>query len=279
MIVVTGAYGFIGSNLVRRLCEQSKTVVAVDFVQRPYLDDLPVMFVHATKFYNNLEQYTKDVEVIFHEGAISSTTETNVQELLEKNVLCTIKLIDFCQLMKIPLSYASSASVYGNMSIEEWNNPNKPLNPLNHYAKSKKVIDEYASGMINVGTLLQGFRYFNVYGANETHKAGQSSPHFAFTQQLNATGRIRLFEDSDKFFRDFVSVDQVIDFKLSMLSKGISGIFDVGTATPKSFYSVAVEVCKQNGIVDFDSVFEYIPMPDNLKEHYQRYSKAVMSLT
>jgi ADP-L-glycero-D-manno-heptose 6-epimerase len=276
MIVVTGAYGFIGSNLVRRLCEQSKTVVAVDFVQRPYLDGLPVTFVHATEFYNNLEQYTLDAEVIFHEGAISSTTETNVLALLEKNVLCSIKLIDFCQREKIPLSYASSASVYGNMSVEEWENPNKLLNPLNRYAESKKVVDEYASFMFDSKIPLQGFRYFNVYGPNETHKAGQSSPHFAFTQQLQLTGKIKLFENSDKFFRDFVSVGQVIDFKLSMLSKGISGIFDVGTATPISFYSVAVEVCKQNGITDFNSVFEYIPMPDNLKDHYQQYSKAVM---
>lgn len=274
MIVVTGAYGFIGSNLVRELYNRGhKDILMVDYEPRNYNSDLPVVFTPPEEFYNHIEKY-KNIESIFHEGAISSTTETDTMKLFERNVQCTWNLIYYCRDNNIPLQYASSASVYGNPSIEEWHNPNKSLNPLNHYAKSKQQIDYVADLVINskrTPKLLQGMRYFNVYGPNEEHKGDQASPYSKFSKQLKETGKIKLFEGSKEFYRDFISVEELIDKKLKIWYNQPNGIYDIGTSKPKSFYEVALEVGGS------DDVIEWIPMPDNLVEHYQKYSCANMN--
>ena len=277
MIIVTGASGFIGSNLVRHLIDQGKTVRGVDFEIRNY--NLTCCHMLAEEFYSNLKNSCKDVEMIFHEGAISSTTETSDKRLFQYNVKPSLDLIYFCRDNNIPLQYASSASVYGNMSKYEWHNPDKKLNPLNRYANSKKDID-YVADLVIKSTkppvLLQGMRYFNVYGPNEDHKGDQSSPHHKFRKQLSETGKIKLFEGSKEFLRDFVSVEQVIEYKLKALTTKPSGFYDVGTSNPISFYDVAVQICKENGIEKADDYIEWVPMPENLTSHYQKYSCAVM---
>lgn len=188
-------------------------------------------------------------------------------------------MIYFCRDNNIKLQYASSASVYGNMSKEHWHCKNKSLSPLNRYASSKKDVD-YVSNLVidssNPPVLLQSMRYFNVYGPNETHKGDQSSPHHKFKNQLLETGKIKLFNGSKEFYRDFISVEQVIDIKLKAFKTMPSGIYDVGTSNPKSFYEVAVQVCQENGIENADDYIEWIPMPNNLSFHYQKYSYANM---
>jgi ADP-L-glycero-D-manno-heptose 6-epimerase len=273
MIVVTGASGFIGSNLVKELVNRGeKNIMCVDYVMRSeYFKDLPVIFTPPEEFYKHIEKY-KDIEVIFHEGAISSTTETDTKKLFERNVQCTWNLIYYCRDNNITLQYASSASVYGNPSIEEWHNPNKSLNPLNHYAKSKQQIDYVADLVINSKRppkLLQGMRYFNVYGPNEDHKGDQASPYSKFKKQLKETGKIKLFEGSKEFYRDFISVEELIDKKLKIWYNQSNGIYDIGTTKPKSFYEVALEVGGSPDVID------WIPMPSNLVEHYQKYSCAI----
>jgi ADP-L-glycero-D-manno-heptose 6-epimerase len=167
--------------------------------------------------------------------------------------------------------------VYGNLSKEKWHSSNKELSPLNKYASSKKEID-YVSNLVINSTrppvLLQGMRYFNVYGPNEDHKGDQSSPHHKFKTQLLETGKIRLFEGSKEFYRDFVSVEKVIELKLKALESMPSGFYDVGTSNPKSFYEIAVQVCQENGIENSNDYIEWISMPNNLSSHYQRYSYA-----
>lgn len=274
MIVVTGACGFIGSNLVKHLREQGhNNVLCVDYVQREYINDLGVLFTPADYFLENIENF-KNIEVIFHEGAISSTTETDKKKLFKQNIEYTYKLMYHCRDNEIPMQYASSASVYGNPSVEEWHNADKQLSPLNLYAKSKRECDYIANLLINSvkpPKLLQGLRYFNVYGPNEDHKLGQSSPYHTFRTQLEKTGKIKLFEGSKEFLRDFVSVEEVIRQKLWHFENSSSGIYDVGTGKPKSFYDVAIEVCGS------DDYIEWISMPDKLKEHYQKYSCAIMN--
>ena len=267
MIVVTGASGFIGSNLVKVLKQLNEDVLCVDYVKRNYTDD---DIINPDEFLNNINEYG-DIELIFHEGAISSTTEMDWKKLYNRNVRYTCDLMKYCFKRNIPFQYASSASVYGNPSLEEWNNPDKEYSPLNRYAMSKVLCDDMASTLIkeNKKSLIQGMRYFNVYGLNEDHKKGQSSPHHAFRTQLEETGKIKLFEGSKEFVRDFVSVNQVITQKIFHLNTSPSGFYDVGTGKPKSFYDVAIEI----GASDDD--IEWVPMPDNLKEHYQKYSIAV----
>lgn len=280
MIVVTGASGFIGSNLILELIKRGETdILAVDFVYRDYLKGLPVIFSYADYFYENIDYYKENISMIFHEGAISSTIETDWKSLFHKNVNCSWELIYYCRTNNIPLQYASSASVYGNPSKEEWSNPNKETAPLNLYAKSKQQVDYVADLVIKSRKppkLLQGLRYFNVYGQNEEHKGDQSSPYHKFTSQLNEYGKIKLFEGSKQYYRDFISVDNVINTKLKLIKENDSGIYDVGTGIPKSFYDVAKEVCIKKGIENPEQYIEWIPMPDNLKEHYQKYSCAIL---
>lgn len=279
-IIVTGACGFIGSNLIKTLIESGETdILAVDYEQRDYIINYNVLFTPADIFYSDIDRYCNETKIIFHEGAISSTTETNWKSLFNKNVNCSWNLIYFCRTNNIPLQYASSASVYGNPSKKEWTNPCKKLNPLNLYAKSKQQVDYVADLIIKSKKppkLLQGLRYFNVYGSNEDHKGNQSSPYHKFTNQLNQYGKIKLFEGSKEYYRDFISVEEVIKRKLKLIKENNSGIYDIGTGTPKSFYDVAKEVCIQNGIENPEQYIEWIPMPENLKEHYQKYSCAIL---
>lgn len=274
MIIVTGAYGFIGSNLIKELQKRGhRNILAVDYTTREY-DLNNVLYTPADYFYENLSDYCKNAEAIFHEGAISSTTETNKKLLFEKNLNPTYELIYYCRNNNIPLQYASSASVYGNPTKEDWDSINKPMNPLNEYAKSKKSIDYLFNlilGSKRPPKLIQGMRYFNVYGPNEDHKGDQASPYHKFKKQFDETGKIKLFEGSENFYRDFISVEELIEKKLYCLENKQSGIYDVGTGSPNSFYDVAVEVGGS------DSVIDWIPMPENLKEHYQKYTKANMN--
>lgn len=275
MIVVTGSNGFIGSNLVRHLLDHGYDVRGVDFESRLY--NLDCIQYNADEFYSNLEPHLKGVTAVFHEGAISSTTETDDKKLFLKNIKPSLSLIYYCRDNNIPLQYASSASVYGNMSKDEWQSSNKKLNPLNRYAASKKDVDYVAELVINSTrppTLLQGMRYFNVYGPNEDHKGDQSSPHHKFKKQLLETGKIKLFNRSKTFFRDFVSVEKVIELKIKALDTKPSGFYDVGTSKPISFYEVAVQVCQENGIENANDYIEWISMPNNLSFHYQSYSYA-----
>lgn len=274
MYIVTGACGFIGSNLIKTLFDLGeKDIVAVDYVYRDYIQKCPVNFVYADEFLNNLNNFcVEDCKGVFHEGAISSTTENDWKKLWEKNCNYTMKLIYFCRDRDIKLQYASSASVYGNPSKEQWHKKDKPLCPLNLYAKSKQQVDyvaELVMSSIRPPVLLQGMRYFNVYGPNEDHKLDQSSPYHKFKKQFEETGRIKLFEGSENFYRDFISVEDVIQRKLSAFENKQNGIYDIGTSKPKSFLDVALEV---GGSHD---VLEWIPMPENLREHYQHYSCAI----
>lgn len=269
MIVVTGASGFIGSNLVEYLKNQGKDVIAVDYVERDYNNDLNIEFVSANDFIDNIEKF--DIDTIFHEGAISSTTETDWEKLYNQNVKYTVQLMDYCNNNQIPLQYASSASVYGNPTMSEWHREIKILNPLNLYARSKFMVDMCYCDLTPTKTLIQGMRYFNVYGPNEDHKGDQSSPYHKFKKQFEENGKIKLFEGSKEFLRDFVSVGEIIEKKLYCLENKGSGIYDVGTGKPKSFYDVAIEIGGS------DENIEWIPMPVKLKEHYQKYTWANMN--
>jgi ADP-L-glycero-D-manno-heptose 6-epimerase len=167
--------------------------------------------------------------------------------------------------------YSSSASVYGlNQEFRE----DSPVDPRTPYAWSKYMFERYALKRQEFadhnGDRIQGFRYFNVYGSGEDHKGGQASPYHQFEKQAKETGRIRVFERSQDYRRDFVPVSQIVDTHLAFLNIKQSGVFNVGTGRTQSFYEVAER---------FGVPIEEIPMPEHLKSSYQTYTCADMTKT
>jgi len=241
MIILTGSKGFIGKNFLKKLDD----VVEVD------ANDCWT-FLYDFKDWEN-------VSMILHQGAISSTIEKDINKIHAFNVDYTILLFDVAIKYGIPVRYASSASVYGNQQ--------GIFNPLNYYAISKLQIDYWVMDNLDRFSSIQGFRYFNVYGNGEDNKGDQASPVSKFTKQIKETGKLKLFEGSDKFFRDFICVDDVVDIVLN--NNKSSGIYDLGTSNPTSFQHVAECVSKK-----YNGEIEYVPFPNHLVGKYQDYTCA-----
>lgn len=270
MILVTGGCGFIGSNLIKHLNQINKrNIVIIDDLTNgvKYENIKDLQFVDYIDVDDFDFSSVKNFDFVFHEGAISSTVETDGKKVMKYNYTFTKKLIDACVKYNVPISYASSASVYGNSETfcEE-----QEETPLNLYAFSKTLIDRYVKDILSKdnSVRIQGFRYFNVYGNNESHKGDQASPVSKFTLQSLETGEIRLFENSDRFFRDFIDVEDIVNIKVKMMSQK-SGIFNLGTGNPVSFHHVAQIISKK-----YDSKIITIPFPENLKGKYQKYTAA-----
>jgi ADP-L-glycero-D-manno-heptose 6-epimerase len=243
VIVLTGSDGFIGQNFQKAL--SGKEVLCVDTKD-------------AHRLLYSFKEWDK-VELIIHQGAISSTTEKDARLLYTWNVEYTLELFDIAIAFGIPVKYASSASVYGDLE--------GAFNPKNQYAISKLTIDYWVQDNIDRFSSIQGFRYFNVYGDHEEHKGDQASPVSKFTEQIKTTGSLKLFEGSDAFKRDFICVDDLVDIVLN--NDKPSGIYDLGTSNPVSFEHVALEVAKR-----YDGSVEMVPFPDHLIGKYQAYTCA-----
>ena len=244
-ILITGYKGFIGQNMVNALRGEH------DLSVYEWGDPVPD--------FNGLDW-------VIHLGAISSTTETDVEKVMKQNHDFSCLILLACLEHGVNLQYASSASVYGlNNEFSE----TSALHPMSPYAWSKYLFDRHVSSQNFSSIRVQGFRYFNVFGPHEDHKGDQASPHHKFTQQAKSTGVIKLFEGSDNFRRDFVPAETVVDVHKRFFNVQESGIWNVGTGRAESFESVARVIAEQN-----NARVEYIPMPDNVKSQYQKYTCA-----
>ncbi len=285
MIAVTGALGFIGSNLVHALVGRGCEVLAVDLPEalgRPYLDGLDgVRVVTRDRFHRWLDEADPAVtglEAIFHQGACSDTTETRAEVLDALNTRDTWRIVQFAQQRRIPLIYASSAAVYGPLT--GWREAPEYERPLNLYAVSKKRIDDRVRAEIPAPTAqLVGLRYFNVYGPREDHKGRMASVAHKMWHQLQASGEVTLFGPSHGYAageqrRDFVYVGDVVAVNLWFLDHPeVSGIFNVGTGRAEPFNAVARAVLDHAG----RGTLRYIPFPDDLRDQYQAFTQADLS--
>ena len=245
-VLITGAGGFIGGILAAYLDHRGYDVTRFDVTLGN--SGLP----------NLINQ-----DIVIHLGANSNTTETNLQKILEENFEYSVMLYELCELYEIKFQYASSASVYGSSKSF---NEDDFCTPLNPYAFSKYMFDSW---LLNQEYPYQGFRYFNVYGLGEEKKGDQASPISKFIKQAQTSGEISIFEKSEKYVRDFVSVEDVCEMHYRMLGKNNSGIFNVGTGKPISFRDVA-DIVKANSHCKITE----IPMPKALKGQYQKFTKA-----
>lgn len=242
MILITGTDGFIGRHLLQRFPQGG-----IYYSEKEYcFDDL----------YEGIEWET--IEQIWHLGAITDTTETDVNKIHKYNIDYTIKLFNKAIEHQIPIKYASSASVYGNTNYR------REINPLNYYALSKATIDKFVENNIDKFSKVQGYRFFNVYGKYEEHKGDQASPVFKFTKQAKETRTIKIFENSRAYMRDFIWVEDVID---CMFYDRPSGIYDLGTGVARSFERVAQLVAEKE-----QAKITYVPFPEKLMNSYQFFT-------
>jgi len=263
MIIVTGSYGFIGSKFVRYL----NSIGRNDIIVCDYLDNGRTFvnlagaeyasFIHPDSLLSILDSA---IDQVFHFGAISDTACWDGKLVMSRNYQFSVDLILACDRLNIPISYSSSASVYGNGT-----------GPLNLYAYSKFSVDKFVTHLNS--EYVQGFRYFNVYSTDgaEWHKGDQASPYYKFANQALTFGRIEIFEGSENFYRDFVHVDTVCEIQYDMSQREISGIFDLGSGKQTSFLEVANEIAKNHNA---DVVT--IPFPEHLKGCYQTNTLANM---
>lgn len=284
MILVTGGAGMIGSNIVHALNERGRDDILV-------VDDLS----DGRKFRNIADARIADyqdrdaflaridrnedlaIQVVFHQGACSTTTEWDGRTMMRVNFDYSKRLLGYCAARKIPFLYASSASVYGGGSVfrEE---PAFEV-PLNVYGYSKKLFDDYVRrAMPDIGSPVVGLRYFNVYGPRESHKGEMASVAYHLHRSVAAGGNPRLFGPHEGYGageqrRDFVHVDDAVAVNLWCWTMGVSGIFNCGTGRSQTFRDVAEAVIASHGRGEI----EYIDFPDRLKGSYQSFTEADLS--
>ena len=298
-IVVTGAAGFVGANIVKALNARGITnIIAVDNLSRaekfPNLVDCEIAdYFDKNEFLERLDAGIWDdgIEAVLHQGACSDTMETDGRYMMENNFRYSVSLLDYCQHAEVPLLYASSAAVYGAGPVFKEGRANEK--PLNVYGYSKFLFDQVVRRRAAEGLTAQvaGFRYFNVYGPRESHKGRMASVAFHNFNEFRATGKVRLFAGWDGFGegeqrRDFVSVEDVARVNLHFLDHPeLSGVFNLGTGRAQPFNDVAcavVNACRTHegkAILSLEQIraeglIEYIAFPDALKGKYQSYTQA-----
>ena len=300
-VVVTGAAGFIGSNLIQGLNARGITdIIAVDDLSQGdkfrNLADLQIAdYVDRDVFYPLFDDgHYGRVEAVFHEGACSDTMEQDGKYMMDNNYTVSCELFQSCQEQGTRLLYASSAATYGGS--ETFREVPEFERPLNVYGYSKLLFDqrmrrELGPQLERAQHQVVGFRYFNVYGPREQHKGRMASVAFHQFNQFRAEGRVKLFGEYGGYaagqqMRDFVFVDDVVAVNLWFFDHPEkNGVFNLGSGRAQPFNDVAVAVVNrlraQQGEASLPladivarGLVEYIPFPDALRGKYQCYTQA-----
>ncbi len=304
-IVVTGAAGFIGSNIIKGLNERGMDdIIAVDDLTLGdkflNLADLQISdYVDAAVFYELFANSAYgEVEAVFHEGACSDTMEANGKYMMNNNYSTSVSLFHTCQKHQARLLYASSAATYGGS--DTFREDPAFERPLNVYGYSKLLFDQrmrrecgvdFQRSRSNDQCQVVGFRYFNVYGPREQHKGRMASVAFHQFNQLALEGKVKLFGEYGGYgpgaqLRDFIFIDDVVAVNLWFFDHpGHSGIFNLGTGRAQPFNDVAAAVVNaMRGIQGLDALslqsmvsngqIDYITFPDALRGRYQCHTQA-----
>ena len=296
-VVVTGAAGMIGSNLVHGLNAIGiDDVIAVDdLTDGPKYRNL--LGAQVSDYFDKSEFYARfasgefgKVDAVFHQGACSDTMEHDGRFMLDTNYRCSKGLLDACQAQGTRLLYASSAATYGgSASFVETPEFERPLNV---YGYSKLLFDNVVRRMLPQRTTqVAGFRYFNVYGPREQHKGRMASVAYHHVEQFRETGKVRLFGEYGGYgpgqqSRDFVFVDDVVAVNLWFLQHpDESGVFNLGTGLAQPFNDVALATVNAARALEGEAALsldalvaqglvEYIPFPAALVGKYQSFTQA-----
>ena len=289
MIIVTGAAGFIGSCLVKKLnLKGHEDLIVVDdfsredknrnlegkiYDQKIHRDDLPSW----------LEAHYDKVEIIYHLGARTDTTEMDQAIFDQLNVNYSKIIWNICTHHKIPLVYASSAATYGlgELGYEDNHEVIYDLKPLNPYGRSKNDFDKWALEQEEQPPFWAGLKFFNVYGPNEYHKGRMASVIFHTVRQIKATDGMKLFRSHREDYkdgqqsRDFVYVKDVVDVcYFFQNNQNHPGLYNLGTGQARSFWDLATNTFKA---MDLEPNISFIDTPEDIREFYQYFTEANMT--
>ncbi|MGL6196785.1 MAG: ADP-glyceromanno-heptose 6-epimerase [Thermoguttaceae bacterium] len=297
MIIVTGGAGFIGSNILSGLETAGyNDVVVVDWlgddekwknIAKRNLFDV----VSPEELDDFLLKYKTEIETIVHMGAISTTTEKNVDKIVQSNIRLTWNLWEYCRDLGKRLIFASSAATYGagenGFDDDDSQEYLSKLRPLNPYGWSKAFIDRKIAGIVAAEDKrltppqFVGLKFFNVYGPNEYHKGGQKSVVAHIFPKVKNDEEVSLFKSYNPRYedggqlRDFVWVGDIVDVTLWLLENPqVNGLFNVGSGEARTFADLAEAVWNS---LDKTPKIKYIDMPEGLREQYQYYTEANMT--
>ena len=286
MIAITGGAGFIGSAVAWQLNQAGRTdLLIVDELQssdkwRNLANLRFAEFVPKDEFLAQVAaNRLPTLDAIVHMGAISSTTETDVDLLLRNNYEYTKTLARYCAANGVRLVYASSAATYGDgtQGYSDEDAATQSLLPLNPYGYSKQLFDLWAHREGLLSTIV-GLKFFNVFGPNEYHKGDMTSVVYQAFNQIRERGSVRLFKSHDARYpdggqqRDFIYVkDAVRVIQWFLDHRDANGLFNLGTGRARTFRDLAVATFSAMGVPE---IIEYIPMPAPLQGKYQYFTQA-----
>ncbi len=295
MIIVTGGAGFIGSNLLAGLEEKGDTDIVVcdtfgdgdkwrNVCKREIRD-----IIHPANLLDYMERHKTDIEMVFHFGGVSSTTESDADLVIQQNFGMSNWIWKWCAVNDVRLLYISSFATYGDGSTgfkdDESSAALAKLQPISPFGWSKHLFDRRiarikAEGKEKMPPQCVGLKLFNVYGPNEYHKGDQMSVACKLFPQVEAGAAVRLYKSTSPNYkdgeqkRDFIYVRDVVDVILWFLeNKTISGLYNLGSGTARTFNDLGQAMFEAVGKTP---KFTYIDMPDQLRTRYQHFTEADM---
>ena len=291
MIIVTGAAGFIGSRLARRLnLDNYNDLVLVDDFSRSDKNSNHDLIkctqkVDRSEFPLWLRENENQVQFIFHLGARTDTTEQDVELFDKLNLNYSKKIWNLCVEFGIALVYASSAATYGNGSLgySDSHDVVEGLKPLNPYGKSKNDFDKWALRQSRTPYFYCGLKFFNVFGPNESHKSRMASVVLHTYRQVLETGKMKLFRSHREDYkdghqtRDFVYVDDVCDVCMYMMQNRLrveSGIYNLGSGKGRTFLDLVNATFSAMGR---EPQIDFIDTPEDIRDTYQYFTEADLS--
>lgn len=289
MLILTGAAGFIGSCLLRKLNDEGLTdlVIVDDFSRADKNRNLEgkqfLRKIDRKEFLPWFQTHASEVSFVFHLGARTDTTEQDVLIFNELNLNYSESVWQICAANQIPLAYASSAATYGagEYGYEDSHEIVPQLMPLNPYGVSKNDFDKWVLERPPHPHKWFGLKFFNVYGPNEYHKGRMASVIFQTVKQIRETGGMKLFRSHRPEFsdggqlRDFIYVKDVVEvcyfFYLNQAAP--SGLYNVGTGKARPFSDLATNTFRALGI---EPNISFIDTPEDIRDTYQYFTEAKM---